>query len=87
MTEISIVNGIAHAAMDKVILALSYCAENPLQPTGLSSMFKEFVTRSLRQDSRLHWVIFVGPKYDFGEGTQRLHASGDFQGVAGYELD
>lgn len=61
-------------------MALSLLCENPLRPTGLSSMFREFVTRSLQLDALLHWVVFAGPEYDFGESVERVRICRRFPG-------
>jgi glycosyltransferase involved in cell wall biosynthesis len=65
--------------MDKVILALSLLCENPARPTGLGSMFNEFVSRSLRLDPLLHWVIFVGSGSNFAS-AERLQICRKFPG-------
>jgi len=45
-------------------LALSLLCENPLRKTGLTSLFVEFVGRSLKQYSDLEWVVYVAPEHD-----------------------
>jgi glycosyltransferase involved in cell wall biosynthesis len=53
-------------------LGLTLLCENPSRLTGLSSLFKEFVGRSVRFDKELHWVVFVGRDYDFGSVPERV---------------
>jgi glycosyltransferase involved in cell wall biosynthesis len=53
-------------------LALNLLCENPSHLTGLSSMFKEFVHRSLRLDPDLRWVVFLGPQHEFGPDNERI---------------
>jgi glycosyltransferase involved in cell wall biosynthesis len=55
-----------------VTLGLTLLCENPSRLTGLSSLFKEFVGRSIRLDRELRWVVFVGPDYDFGSVPERV---------------
>jgi glycosyltransferase involved in cell wall biosynthesis len=66
--------------MSRSTLALSMLCENPSRLTGLSSMFKEFVHRSVGLDPNLRWVIFLGPGYDFGPVHERIALCRDFCG-------
>ena len=65
---------------DRITLALTLLCENPRRLTGLSSLFKEFVTRSVRLDPALHWVVFAGRDYDFGEVAERVTMFRQFRG-------
>jgi glycosyltransferase involved in cell wall biosynthesis len=42
-------------------LALSILCENPHRPTGLSTLFHEFVAHALRQYPQVKWIVFAGP--------------------------
>ncbi len=46
-------------------LALTILAENPARKTGLSSMFHELVSRSLKLFPDVSWLIFAGPNQDW----------------------
>jgi glycosyltransferase involved in cell wall biosynthesis len=61
-------------------MALSLLCENPLRLTGLSSLFKEFVRRSVALDPNLRWIVFVGPDYDFGPVSDRVTLCRNFSG-------
>jgi glycosyltransferase involved in cell wall biosynthesis len=61
-------------------MALSLLCESPSRPTGLSSLFKEFVRRSIDLDSNLRWIVFVGPDYDFGPVSDRVTLCRNFSG-------
>jgi glycosyltransferase involved in cell wall biosynthesis len=66
--------------LDEITLALTLLCENPRRLTGLSSLFREFVTRSIKLDPALHWVVFAGPDYDFGEIPERVTMVRQFRG-------
>jgi glycosyltransferase involved in cell wall biosynthesis len=68
------------AHLEKLTLALTLLCENPRRLTGLSSLFRQFVTRSVRLDPALHWVVFAGPDYDFGEIPERVTMFRQFRG-------
>ena len=42
-------------------LALTLLCENPQRLTGLTSLYHEFVSWSLKQDDDLRWLVYVGP--------------------------
>jgi glycosyltransferase involved in cell wall biosynthesis len=66
--------------MDRLTIALTLLCENPSRLTGLSSLFKEFIGRSIKLDPQLHWVVFVGPDYDFGETQPQVTVFRQFYG-------
>jgi len=60
--------------------ALSLLCENPLKLTGLNSLFREFVARSLRDDESLKWIVFIGPEHQFDLEHPRLTLVRDYRG-------
>jgi glycosyltransferase involved in cell wall biosynthesis len=46
-------------------LALTILAENPSRKTGLSTLFHEFVSRSLDLFPNVSWLIFAGPDQEW----------------------
>ena len=63
-----------------ITIALTLLCENPSRLTGLSSLFKEFVHRSVSLDKELRWVVFVGPDYDFGSIPERVTLCRQYSG-------
>ena len=59
-------------------LALTILAENPARKTGLSSMFHELVSRSLKLFPDVSWLIFAGPNQDWKITDPRIEVIRDF---------
>jgi glycosyltransferase involved in cell wall biosynthesis len=55
-----------------VKLALSTLCENPLRPTGLTTLFHEFVSHSLRLYPDVEWVVFAGPDSPWRVSDRRV---------------
>jgi glycosyltransferase involved in cell wall biosynthesis len=53
-------------------LALSMLCENPHRRTGLTTLFHEFVSRSLRLYPDLQWLLFAGPNQEWTINHPRL---------------
>lgn len=60
------------------VLAFSLLCENPQKLTGLNSMVREFVSRSLEQDPQLRWILFLGPEHSFAFSHERLSIVRDY---------
>jgi glycosyltransferase involved in cell wall biosynthesis len=59
-------------------LALTILAENPLRKTGLSTLFHEFVSRSLILFPDVSWLIFAGPNQEWKVTDPRVKIIRDF---------
>jgi glycosyltransferase involved in cell wall biosynthesis len=59
-------------------LALTILAENPSRKTGLSTLFHEFVSRSLSLFPDVSWLIFAGPNQDWKITDPRVELVRDF---------
>ena len=59
-------------------LALTILAENPSRKTGLSTLFHEFVSRSLDLFPDVSWLIFAGPNQDWKVIDPRVEVVRDF---------
>ncbi len=59
-------------------LALTILAENPLRKTGLSTLFHEFVSRSLNLFPDVSWLIFAGPNQEWKVADPRIKLIRDF---------
>jgi glycosyltransferase involved in cell wall biosynthesis len=59
-------------------LALTILAENPSRKTGLSTLFHEFVTRSLDLFPDVSWLIFAGPNQEWKVADPRVTIIRDF---------
>ncbi|MGB7748501.1 MAG: glycosyltransferase family 1 protein [Verrucomicrobiia bacterium] len=53
-------------------LALTILTENPLRKTGLSTLFHEFVSRSLDLFPDVSWLIFAGPNQEWNVADPRI---------------
>lgn len=53
-------------------LALTILAENPSRKTGLSTLFHEFVSRSLDIFPDVSWLIFAGPNQEWTVAAPRI---------------
>jgi alpha-1,3-rhamnosyl/mannosyltransferase len=53
-------------------LALTILCENPLRRTGLTTLFHEFLSRSVNLFPDLKWVVFAGPEQDLGVESERI---------------
>ena len=59
-------------------LALTILAENPSRKTGLTTLFHEFVGRSLDLFPDVSWVIFAGPDQEWKVIDPRVEVVRDF---------
>jgi len=59
-------------------LALSTLAENPLHKTGLTSLFHELVSCSLKLFRDVSWLIFAGPDQEWNITDARVELVRDF---------
>ena len=59
-------------------LALTILAENPSRKTGLSTLFHEFVSRSLTLFPDVSWLIFAGPNQEWKVADPRVELVRDF---------
>ena len=59
-------------------LALTILAENPTRKTGLSTLFHEFVSRSLNLFPDVSWLIFAGPNQEWKVADPRVELIRDF---------
>ena len=59
-------------------LALTILAENPSRKTGLSTLFHEFVSRSLKLFPEVSWLIFAGPNQEWNVVDPRVELIRDF---------
>jgi glycosyltransferase involved in cell wall biosynthesis len=59
-------------------LALTILAENPSRKTGLSTLFHEFVSRSLNLFPEVSWLIFAGPNQEWKVADPRIKLIRDF---------
>jgi glycosyltransferase involved in cell wall biosynthesis len=59
-------------------LALTILAENPSRKTGLSTLFHEFVSRSLDLFPDVSWLIFAGPNQEWKVAGPRVKLIRDF---------
>lgn len=59
-------------------LALTILAENPSRKTGLSTLFHEFVSRSLDLFPDVSWIIFAGPNQEWKVIDPRVEVVRDF---------
>jgi glycosyltransferase involved in cell wall biosynthesis len=62
------------------VLALSLLCENPQKLTGLNSLFREFLLRSLHMDERLRWILFIASGHELGASHERLTFVRDYPG-------
>jgi glycosyltransferase involved in cell wall biosynthesis len=62
----------------KFKLALTILAENPLHKTGLTTLFHEFVARSLTLFPDVSWLIFAGPNQEWKVADPRIEVIRDF---------
>jgi glycosyltransferase involved in cell wall biosynthesis len=62
----------------KLKLALTILAENPTRKTGLSTLFHEFISRSLTLFPDVSWLIFAGPNQDWKVTDPRVELIRDF---------
>jgi glycosyltransferase involved in cell wall biosynthesis len=65
---------------EATILALSLLCENPQKLTGLNSLFREFLLRSLHMDERLRWILFIASGHEFGASHERPTFVRDYPG-------
>jgi glycosyltransferase involved in cell wall biosynthesis len=71
--------GTATAAAPATLkLALTTLAENPSHKTGLTTLFHEFVSRSLALFPDVSWLIFAGPNQDWRITDPRVELVRDF---------
>jgi glycosyltransferase involved in cell wall biosynthesis len=68
----------ARAGAASLKLALTILAENPQRKTGLTTMFHELVSRSLRLFPDVAWVIFAGPNQEWTIQDPRVEVVRDF---------
>ncbi len=59
-------------------IGLSLLGEHPARQTGVTSLYREFVAHSLRQDPGVSWVVFAGPNQDWPVNDPRVHVVRDF---------
>jgi glycosyltransferase involved in cell wall biosynthesis len=59
-------------------LALTILAENPSRKTGLTTLFHEFISRSLKLFPDVSWLIFAGPNQDWKVTDPRVELNRDF---------
>lgn len=59
-------------------LALSMLCENPRRRTGLTTLFHEFVSRSLPLYPDLHWLLFAGPDQEWRVDDPRVQLVREF---------
>ena len=59
-------------------LALTILAENPSRKTGLSTLFHEFISRSLTLFPDVSWLIFAGPNQEWKVADPRVELVRDF---------
>jgi glycosyltransferase involved in cell wall biosynthesis len=59
-------------------VALSMLCENPGRRTGLTTLFQQFVSHSLRIFPDLHWLLFAGPNQDWTVLDPRIEVVRDF---------
>ena len=59
-------------------LALTILAENPSRKTGLTTLFHEFVARSLDLFPDVSWIIFAGPDQEWKVIDPRVEVVRDF---------
>lgn len=59
-------------------LALSMLCENPTRKTGLTTLFHEFVGRSLKLFPDLHWLLFAGPNQEWTITDPRVELDRSF---------
>lgn len=59
-------------------IGLSLLCENPGRKTGLSSTYHELVARSLHQDPKVSWVVFVGSRQAWHVDDPRVRVVRDF---------
>jgi glycosyltransferase involved in cell wall biosynthesis len=59
-------------------LALTILAENPSRKTGLTTLFHEFVSRSLDLFPEVSWIIFAGPDQEWKVIDPRVEVVRDF---------
>ena len=71
--------GVVRAADPSTLkLALTILAENPSRKTGLSTLFHEFVSRSLNLFPNVSWLIFAGPNQEWNIADPRVELVRDF---------
>jgi glycosyltransferase involved in cell wall biosynthesis len=71
--------GTATAALPPTLkLALTILAENPSRKTGLSTLFHEFVSHSLRLFPNVSWLVFAGPNQEWNITDPRVELVRDF---------
>src|SRR5436190_2251118 len=58
--------------------ALSMLCENPGRRTGLTTLFHQFVSHSLRIFPDLHWLLFAGPNQEWSVLDPRIEVVRDF---------
>jgi glycosyltransferase involved in cell wall biosynthesis len=68
----------SHPPPAKLKLALTILAENPLHKTGLTTLFHEFVARSLNLFPDVSWLIFAGPNQEWKVADPRIEIIRDF---------
>ena len=56
----------------KLRLALSILCENPQRKTGLTTLFHELVSRSLKLDEKLEWIVFAGRTQEWTVESPRV---------------
>lgn len=60
--------------------ALTLLCEHPTRKTGLSSLFLEFVSRSLKQFEEVEWIVYLSGDHDWGFAHERLELVRSFPG-------
>ena len=65
---------------DFMRLALSLLCENPKRLTGLASMFREFITRSINFYPDVEWIVFAGKGLRLSNHDERLKHADCFCG-------
>ena len=59
-------------------IALSILGEHPQRKTGMTTIYHEFVARSLKLYPDLRWVVFAGPNQDWSINDPRVELVRDF---------
>lgn len=59
-------------------LALSILCENPVRPTGLTTLYRALVSRSLERFADVEWLVYAGPNQDWAVSDPRVKVVRDF---------